>query len=169
MNSKIYSKFLFHHHLSSSSVVISISMLTLTTSQKFSGILDNFPSHTAHQLSNSRWWSYLWSSHHTIQLFCYHTPFSPWILPVWSQIFHIQIFPAHPPFNRTNNHPIPLLQYHWCWQFQKRHPRFPSLHKPSFQCIQPRRSIFLYPQIHSRHPCPNQNQNSCPKTPHTMD
>ena len=67
----------------------------------------------------------------------------------------IQILPAHPPYNRTNNHPIPLLQYHWCWQLQKGHPCFPSVHKASFQCIRPCRSIFLHPQIHSRHPCPN--------------
>ena len=38
-----------------------------------------------------------------------------------TQIFHIQILPSHPPYNRTNNHPIPLLQHHWCWQLQKWH------------------------------------------------
>ena len=54
------------------------------------------PLHSAHQLSNLRWWLYPWSSHHTIQLYCYHTPFSTRILPVWSQIFHIQILPSHP-------------------------------------------------------------------------
>ena len=31
------------------------------------------------------------------------------------------------------------------------------------------RSIFLHLLIHSRHPCPNQIQNCCPKTPHTRD
>ena len=48
---------------------------------------------------------------------------------------------------------------------------FPSLHKPSLQCLRPCRSIFLHPQIHSRHPCPNQIQNCCPKTPshHGLD
>ena len=45
MNSRIYSKFLFHHHLSSSSVVTEFNIHAdsdLTTPNKFSGILDNF-------------------------------------------------------------------------------------------------------------------------------
>ena len=156
-NSRIYSKFLFHHQW----------WLQYPFWSNYSWQIFwhpwQFSSYTAHQLSNSRWWSHPWSSHHTIQLYCYHTPFSPWILPVRSQIFHIQILPTHTPYNSTSYHPIPFLQYHWCWQFQKWHPHFPSLHKPSLQCLRPCRSIFLHPQIHSRHPCPNQIQNCCPK------
>ena len=72
-------------------------------------------------------------SHHTNQLYFLHTPFSSCILLARSQISHFQILPTHPPFNWTNNHPIPLLQYHWCWQVQKRHLR--SLPKPIIQCI----------------------------------
>ena len=164
MNSRIFSKFLFHHHLSffiSGDFNIHADS-DLSTPNKFSAIFDN-------QLSNSRWWSHPWFAHHTIQLYCYHTPFSTWILPVRSQIFHIQIFPTHRPYNPTINHPIPPLQHHWCWKFQKWHPQFPSLHKPSLQRLRPCRLIFLHPQIHSLHPCPNQIQNCCPKTPHTMD
>ena len=97
----------------------------LTTSHNFSGILDNFhltqhinfPTHDDGHTP--------WSSHHSIQLYCYHTPFTIRILPVWSQIFHFQILPTHPSYNRTNNHPIQLLQYHRCWQLQKWHSRFP--------------------------------------------
>ena len=124
-NSRIYSKFLFHHQW----------WLQYPFWSNYSWQIFwhpwQFSSYKAHQLSNSRWWSHPWSSHHTIQLYCYHTPFSPWILPVRSQIFHIQILPTHTPYNSTSYHPIPFLQYHWCWQFQKWHPHFPSLHKPS--------------------------------------
>ena len=60
----------------------------------------------------------IFSSHDPALLLSHRHPSSPWFLPVLSQIFHFQfqILPAHPPFNWTNNHPIPLLQYHWCWQ-----------------------------------------------------
>ena len=88
--------------------------------------------------------------------------------PQWKSILILDLSSATIPL-WYSNHPIPLLQYHWCWQLQKRHSRFPSLHKASFQCIRPCKSIFLHTRIHSRHPCPDQNQNSCPKTPHSMD